>query len=439
VALTLRETATRIVEALRRAGHEAYFVGGCVRDRLMGLEPLDYDIVTSARPEQVQALFPSTVAVGAAFGVMVVVEEDHQFEVATFRSDGAYVDGRHPTTVRYGTAAEDIRRRDFTINGMLYDPTEDRVIDLVGGRDDIRGRLIRTIGDPLQRFEEDRLRMLRAIRFAARFDYGIEEATYEALGRLAAGLAEISPERIGEELLKILCGPNAGRSLRLMADTGLLPVILPEIQALVGLEQPIDFHPEGDVFEHTCRMLDLAEDPSPEMALGILLHDVGKPDTFQITDRIRFDEHDKVGAEKARLVCRRLRCSNAATERVVDLVDNHMRFAMVTRMRLSTLKRLLAMPYFDEHLELHRLDCLASHGKLDHYEFLLAKMDELSHEEIAPPPLINGHDLIALGYQAGPRFREILGAVSDAQLEGELHSHEEAIAFVRQRYPLDAQ
>jgi len=433
----LRGNALDIVRTLRRAGHEAYFVGGCVRDRLMGLEPKDYDIVTSARPEIVRDLFERTVSVGEAFGVIIVVRDGHPFEVATYRSDGAYLDGRRPVSVVFAGARQDVERRDFTINGMLFDPIEDKVIDWVGGRRDMEARQIRTIGDPRRRFAEDRLRMMRAIRFAARFGYGIEEGTYAALYESAESLSAISAERIGEELVKILVGAHAGRALRLLHDTGLLGVILPEVQALVGLEQPPEFHPEGDVFEHTCRMLDLLEQPSPELALGALLHDIGKPATFEMADRIRFDEHDKVGAEIAAQICRRLRYSSERTQRVEQLVSCHMRFAMVTRMRLSTLKRLLAMPHFEEHLELHRLDCLASHGKLDHYEFVQNKMQELSREEIAPPPLITGHDLIALGYKPGPIFGEILSAVNDAQLEGDLNSAEEALDFVRERFPVN--
>jgi poly(A) polymerase len=339
--------------------------------------------------------------------------------------------------VRFGTAREDVERRDFTINGMLYDPVEDRVLDWVEGQEDIRRRRIRTIGDPAKRFQEDRLRVLRAVRFAARLGYAIEEGTYDALCLMSAGLTQISAERIGEEMAKVLCSANAGRAVRLMNDTGILRAILPEVEALVGVEQPPDFHPEGDVFEHTCLMLDAMRSPSPELALAVLLHDVGKPETFVVDDRIRFNDHDKVGAVKAAEICRRFRYSNERVERVEALVEAHMRFAMVMRMKTSTLKRLLAMPHFEEHLELHRLDCLASHRKLDNYDFLVQKMREMPAEVISPPPLITGADLIAMGYLPGPRFREMLGAVRDGQLEGDLSSREQAMEMVRRSFPLD--
>ena len=435
----LRRSTEQIVRVLRDAGHEAYFAGGCVRDMAMGLEPHDYDIATSARPEQVVALFDRTAQVGAAFGVVLVHTEAGDFETATFRADASSSDGRHPDDVTFCSAREDVLRRDFTINGMLYDPVEDRILDWVGGQEDIERRIVRCIGDPEERFEEDKLRLLRAVRFAARLDYAIEPRTYEALCRAAPRLIEVSAERIRDELARILTGPNAGRAVRILHDTGLLAVILPEAEAMAGVEQPPQFHPEGDVLEHTCIMLDHIRDPSPELAVAILLHDVGKPQTMTVQERIRFDEHDRVGEEMARDICRRFRFSNAETDQILSLVGNHMRFMAVKQMKLSTLKRLLALTRFDEHLELHRLDCLASHGKLDNYEFLLHKREEIGEEEIAPPPLLTGADLIARGYAPGPRFGEILRALREEQLEGNVASREEAEAWLERTFPLDAE
>ena len=431
-----RQQAEAIVRRLRQAGHEAYFVGGCVRDMVMRLETADYDIATSARPEEIVSLFPHTRAVGAQFGVVLVIEGGRYYEVATFRADGEPLDGRRPASVTFCGMEEDVKRRDFTINGMMYDPLEQKVIDLTGGRRDIRDKIIRAIGDPHERFQEDKLRLLRAIRFASRFDYAIEEATFTAICHSADQIAAVSPERIGEEILKMLTSPHAGRGMRLMHDVGLLRVVLPEVEATVGVDQPPEFHPEGDVFTHTCEMLDMLEAPTRSLALGALLHDIGKPPTMDVADRIRFNEHAPVGANMARSVCRRLRCSAARADQVVALVGNHMRFMNVGKMKLSTLKRLLALPSFEEHLELHRLDCLASHGKLDHYDLCLQKLNELSADEIRPPRLVTGEDLIALGYAPGPVFSQILDAVEEAQLEGEIAARDEAIALIEARFPL---
>ncbi len=434
VTSAIRADAETVVRALRQAGHEAYFVGGCVRDMVMGIDPHDYDVATSATPDQVMALFPRTAAVGAQFGVILVHTESRSVEVATFRVDQGYEDGRHPESVRFATAREDVLRRDFTINGMMLDPKTDEVIDWVGGREDIRRRVIRAIGNPLERFREDKLRLLRAIRFAARFEYSIEPETYNAISQVANSLGEVSQERIRDELVRILTGPHAGRALRLMRDLELLAPILPEVDALVGVEQPPQFHPEGDVFEHTCIMLDEARSPSLELAVAALLHDTGKPSTQTYVDRIRFNEHDKAGETIAREICRRLRFSSDQTEQIASLVGSHMRFAAVQRMKLSTLKRLLALPRFDEHLELHRLDCIASHGKVDNYEFLQQKLRELSQEEIAPEPLLTGRDLIEMGYAPGALFHTILSAVRDEQLEGTLTGNEQAREWVRKRW-----
>lgn len=430
-----RQDAEAVVRTLRAAGYETYFVGGCVRDMVMGIEPHDFDVATAAKPEAVQALFPKSGMVGAAFGVVQVQTPTGPVEVATFRADAPYSDGRHPDRVTFSTARDDVLRRDFTINGMMLDPETGEVLDWVGGREDIRRRCIRAIGDPHARFAEDKLRLLRAVRFAARFGYAIEEETYSALCATADRLGEVSQERIRDELVRMLCGPNAGRGLRLMHDIGLLRPILPEIEALVGVEQPPQFHPEGDVFEHTCIMLDLARSPSLELGMAILLHDVGKPSTQTFAEeRIRFDEHDKAGEEITRDITRRLRFSTEQTEQIAALVGSHMRFAMVQRMKLSTLKRLLAMPGFEDHLELHRLDCEASHGKLDNYAFLRQKLQEMPQEEISPPPLITGRDLIELGYKPGPQFHVILSAVRDEQLDARLTDREGAMAFVKEKF-----
>jgi poly(A) polymerase len=432
----LRRDAEEIVGALRASGQEAYFAGGCVRDMVMGIDPHDYDIATSARPDQVMDLFPRTSSVGAAFGVVLVHRESGDFEVATFRTEDGYSDGRHPDAVRFASAREDVLRRDFTINGMMYDPVRKEVLDWIGGREDIRRRVVRAIGEPEDRFTEDKLRLLRAVRFAARLEYSIEEKTYAAMVRLAPRLGAVSIERIHDELLRILTGAHAGRAVRLMHDTGLLISFLPEIEAMVGVEQPPQFHPEGDVMEHTCIMLDAAQDPSPELAMAILLHDVGKPQTRTqfMDDRIRFDEHDRAGETIATEVCRRLKFSSDATDQIASFVGNHMRFMAVQRMKLSTLKRLLALPRFQEHLELHRLDCLASHGKLDNHDFLCRKMEELSREEIEPPPLITGRDLIAMGFIPGPIFQRILGEVMEEQLDGRLTTKSAAIEWVRAHF-----
>jgi len=429
-----RETAMRILTRLRAAGHVAYFAGGCVRDMLLGVEPEDYDIATSATPEEVMKLFPQAISVGAKFGVVTVPEGGAHYEIATFRADGPPLNGRRPASVRFCDARGDVRRRDFTINGMLYDPITGEVLDWVGGQEDLKRRVVRTIGRPHERFLEDRLRMVRAVRFAARLEFAIEEKTYEAIRQLAPEVRAVSAERLRDELLRILTTRHAGRGLRLLHDTGLLRHILPEVEALVGVDQPPDFHPEGDVFEHTCRMLDLANEPSPELALGILLHDVGKPQTQRVMERIRFDDHDAVGAEMAREICARLRCSRAQSEQVVALVGQHMRLMHAREMKESTLRRLLALPRFEEHLELHRLDCLASHGKLDNWQFLIAARERFVHEKPVPSPLLTGHDLIALGLTPGPLFGKILRDVQEQQLERRLNSRQEALDYVRRQY-----
>jgi len=443
-AESAKASALGVVRQLRARGNSAYFVGGCVRDLLLGLPPQDYDITTSAHPEQVMALFPNTIGVGAQFGVvLVVVGADHaesnpiHIEVATYRSDVGYSDGRHPDAVRYSeTAREDVQRRDFTINGLLLDPLSSEVIDYVGGRSDLERKIIRTIGDPRQRFREDKLRMMRAVRFAARLGYEIEPSTMTAIQELARGIYQVSRERIRDELDKMLTEGHARRCFELLDATGLLVEVLPEVSALKGVEQPPQYHPEGDVWIHTLILLEGVENGcSKSLAWGVLLHDIGKPPTFRVApDRIRFDQHAEVGTRMAVEICRRLRFPNEVTEQLSALVANHMRFADVAKMKESTLKRFIRLPHFEEHLELHRLDCSASHCDLSLYEFVREKLENTPEEEIRPRPLITGLDLIEQGWKPGPQFRTVLQAVEDAQLEGVLHTREEAMSFVQTNF-----
>ncbi len=408
-------------------------MGGCVRDRLLGIVPKDYDVSTDAVPAEMLSLFPQSESVGAHFGVILVTRGSGvQVEVATFRSEGAYEDGRRPETVHFETdPALDAQRRDFTINGLLQDPVSGEVLDYVGGRSDLERKIVRAIGDPEQRFQEDHLRMLRAIRFAARLDFVIEPETLNAIRRLAPSICRISAERIREELVRIFTEGNARRGLELLDESGLLIHVLPEIKAFQGVAQPPEFHPEGDVWTHVSIMLEQLRNPTPTLALGVLLHDVGKPPTFRIADRIRFDGHAEVGAVMARKRLCQLKFANQDVDRVTELVANHMRFKDVRNMRLSTLKRFLRLPHFDEHLELHRLDCLASNGRTDSYEFVLAALAELGREELQPARLINGRDLMEAGYKAGPAFGRALEAVETAQLEREIHTREEALELAK--------
>jgi len=456
-----KDAAISVVRTLREQGHQAYLVGGCVRDLLLAREPADYDVSTDATPREVMRIFPETYAVGAQFGVVLVpidgltakdleqaaqddetpeeVAKHHAIEVATFRSDGIYSDGRHPDEVRFSkTAEEDVQRRDFTINGLLLDPLDnERVIDYVGGRADLEAGIIRTIGDPERRFAEDKLRMLRAIRFAARFEYRIDPTTFAAIQRLAPQIHQVSRERIREELTKMLTEGHAKPAFELLDESKLLHEVLPEIEKMKGVEQPPEYHPEGDVFVHTLMLLDqLGVGASRTLAWGALLHDVGKPSTFRVApDRIRFDGHVEVGVAMARDICHRLRMSNDDTEQIIALVNNHMKFANTMKMKESTLKRFMRLPKFPEHLLLHRLDCLSSHADLSLYDFVSKKMAETSAEEIRPTPLVTGGDLIALGHTPGPRFKEILSAVEDQQLEGSLTTRDAALEFVRRNFP----
>jgi poly(A) polymerase len=453
----LKHFAISIIRTLRRHGHHAYLAGGCVRDLLLHREPADYDVSTSATPDQVMEIFPESYAVGAQFGVVLVPEnssvlpvssvaksfpearQDATVEVATFRSDLGYTDGRHPYAVRFSqTPREDVIRRDFTINGMMLDPLTNEVLDFVGGRKDLEAGIVRAIGDPETRFAEDKLRMLRAVRFAARFEYAIEPATFSAVQRHASEIRVVSRERVRDELTRMLVEGHAHRAFLLLDETGLLAEILPEISAMKGVEQPPEFHPEGDVFTHTLMLLDHLPQPCPlTLAWGALLHDVGKPATFRrAPDRIRFDDHVEVGVKIADAICKRLRFSSHDIQRILALVDNHMRFGHVSRMKESTLKRFMRLPAFDEHLALHRADSLASHGNLRTYELLQAKLHETPPQEIRPPSLVNGDDLIAAGYAPGPKFREILEAIEDAQLEGRLASRDAALEYIRREFPL---
>jgi poly(A) polymerase len=435
----MEKTAREIAARLRENDYIAYFAGGCVRDMVRGLTPKDYDIATDARPEAVQKLFPRTYAVGAHFGVIIVLGNGFQFEVATFRSDEGYIDGRHPSAVRFSSPEEDAKRRDFTINGMFYDPVAEEVIDFVGGRADIAAKLVRAIGNPAERLAEDRLRMLRAVRFATVLDYKIDNGTWKALVANAPSINQISAERIRDELVRVLTSPNRVRGWDLLDSSGLMRVILPEIDAMKGCLQPEQFHPEGDVFQHTRLMLQfLPEKVSVPLVFSVVLHDVAKPRTATVdeTGRIRFSGHDRLGAEMTEEIMRRLRFSGAEIEATVEMVRQHMVFKDVLKMRVAKLKRFMARPTFEDELELHRVDCEGSHRILDNYEFLLRKREEFANEPIIPLPLVRGDDLIALGLKPGPKFGEILEAAETQQLEGKLRTREEALEWVKREYSL---
>ena len=435
-----RTGALEIVRRLQARGFRALWAGGCVRDMLMGQVPRDYDIATNADLQQVIGIFPHAQVVGAHFGVVIVRLGDYHYEVARFRRDLGYSDGRHPDGVVFVDEEEDAKRRDFTINGMFYDPVADVVLDYVEGQADLQREVIRTIGDPHARFREDRLRMLRAIRFACRYHWPIEEKTREAIGKLSASIASISHERIRDEVVKILTEGGAPLGVRWLIDLGLMAVFMPEVVAMDGVPQPPQFHPEGDVLTHTLIMLGLMRDPSVELAMGVLLHDVGKPPTFQVRDRIRFHNHTKVGREMAEEICRRLRFSSEQTKHIAALVADHHKFMHVQEMRPSKLKRFLRTDRFEDHLELHRVDCLSCHGELDNYAFCKAALENLEPEQIRPDPLINGHDLIAMGKKPGPAFKEVLRAVEDAQLEGRVTQRDEALRLAAQVFErIDAQ
>ncbi len=471
--------ALRIVAELRAAGYEAYLAGGCVRDLLLGRAPKDYDLATSATPDVVLRLFPRTFAVGARFGVVLVADGNEEgyktTEVATFRSDSAYSDGRRPDAVRYtASAEEDVRRRDFTINGLLLDPERlfpqglkpgsltgldvrpeartlqsescsglhhenlrGAVLDHVGGVADLEAGVVRAIGQPALRFEEDRLRMLRGVRFAARFGFELEAATAAAIGRLTPGIRDLSRERVRDELTKMLTEGRARRAFELLDATGLLAEVLPEVARMKGVEQPPQFHPEGDVWTHTLLLLGQLEAGCPmTLAWGALLHDVGKPATFTRVDRIRFNGHVAMGVAIAAEICRRFRFSNDETRQTLALIENHMRFADARHMKAATLKRFFRLEKFDQHLALHRMDSLAASGSLEHWEFVRERYESMPADAVRPSLLVTGRELIVAGYRPGARFREMLGAVEDAQLEGQVKTAEEAMKLVRKRFPL---
>jgi len=426
----------QVIARLRGAGHQAYLVGGCVRDLLLGVKPKDFDIATDARPDRIMDLFPRSGRVGAHFGVVLVRDVFDQVEVATFRSDHDYLDGRHPEQVRFECdPREDVLRRDFTINGLMMDPEDGRVLDFVSGQDDLKRGVIRAIGDPYARFREDHLRLMRAIRFAARFGFTIEPATMDAIRRDHALILKVSVERVRDELTRILTEGGARRGFELLDESGMLTDILPEVSAMKGVPQPPEYHPEGDVWTHTLLLLEQLRNPSPTLALAGLLHDVGKPPTLRMAERIRFDGHVEEGVRMAEAILNRLRYSRAEIDQVAALIASHMKFKDVCHMKESTLKRFLRMPEFDDHLELHRLDVMASNRRLDNYELARRKLAEFSDEALKPQPLITGADLIAAGYQPGPDFARILHVVEDAQLEGRIATAGEAMALVRAAFP----
>ena len=437
-----RELANSVCDTLQRHGHQAFLVGGCVRDILLRRDPADYDVATNATPAEVLQLFPAGLDVGAQFGVVLVRQDSLKVEVATFRSDVGYSDGRHPDQVVYSqTPQQDVQRRDFTINGLLMRHDTGEVLDFVGGRTDLAAGIIRAIGEPSRRFAEDKLRMLRAVRFAARFGYTIELATFAAIRKHANEIQVVSAERIREELTKLLTEGAARRGFELLDELGLLSQLLPEIAAMKGVPQPPQFHPEGDVWIHTLLMLEgLPAGPSPTLAWGVLLHDIGKPPTFRSAsetgDRIRFDGHVDVGVRMADDLCRRLHFSNDDTDQITALVANHMKFKDVAQMRQSTLKRFVRLPQFEEHLELHRLDCQSSHGKLDSYDAVRGFLAQTPPARVRPPRLLSGDDLKDLGYTPGPEFQKILSTLEDAQLEEAVQTRNQALEFVRRHYPL---
>jgi putative nucleotidyltransferase with HDIG domain len=436
-----QDAAAQIVARLRAAGHQAYFVGGCVRDLLLGREPKDFDLATSALPDQVLTLLEKTFAVGAHFGVVLVSSGEPEIltEVATFRSDGVYSDGRHPDAVRFSSSPEeDVKRRDFTINGMLLDPANNQVLDFVGGRTDLQAGLIRAIGDPGDRFAEDKLRMLRAVRFAARFTFDLEPSTAIAIRDLAPAVSQVSRERVRDELTRMLTEGRAGSAFEMLDATGLLAQVLPEVAKMKGVAQPPQYHPEGDVWVHTLLLLaGLPAGCPPALAWAALLHDVGKPATFRVApDRIRFDGHVETGVRIAEEICRRLRFPNHETEQILSLIANHMRFADAPKMKESSLKRFFRLPHFDQHLALHRLDCLASHGSLELYDFARERFETLPEEQVRPSLLLTGKNLIEAGYHPGPQFTEMLAMAEDAQLEGAVRTREQALALIQERYPI---
>ncbi len=427
--------AVSIAERLKLHGHTAYFAGGCVRDFLMGREPEDVDIATSAVPDEIEKIFPHTVPVGKQFGVILVMEGELPFEVATFRTEGGYQDGRHPTQVSFTGPEEDASRRDFTVNGIFYDPHSGKVIDFVGGEADLKLKTLRAIGDPEKRFEEDKLRLMRAVRFASSLGFEIEDKTWAALCRKASEIVCVSPERIREELVKMLTRPGAARGFQLLSECGLMKVILPEIEAMKGVAQPPEFHPEGDVFVHTKLLLEKLKDPTATLALAALFHDVAKPRTYSVDEngRIRFNQHAPLGARMTREIMKRLRFSNDEIDKVSSSVEHHMTFKDAPKMREGKLKLFISRPNFSEELELHRIDCLSASGNLENYEFIRRKLESYASEPLRPKPILTGHDLIALGAKPGPEMKLVLDEAYELQLEKKLTSREEALQWAKTR------
>ncbi len=430
----LQETAIQVAQRLIDNGHDAFFAGGCVRDQLLGRSPKDYDIATSARPDEVLALFPKADAIGAHFGVILVKEHGFHFEIATFRTDGSYADGRKPESVTFSTAPEDAKRRDFTVNGLFQNPLTGEVIDYVNGRADLEAKTLQAIGNPAERFAEDSLRLMRAIRFSIVLDFEIDPATSDAIKANAAGLARISPERIRDEFDKIMTSPRRAAGVRSLVDHGLMTHIIPEILQLIGCEQPPQWHPEGDVFEHTCIALDLlGEQESVTQCLAVLLHDIGKPptQTFDEADqRIRFNGHDGVGAEMSESILRRLKYPNKVIEHVSWIVNRHMQFMNVQNMRTAKVKRFMSSDVFELEMELHRVDCASSNGFTENYDYLRKKAEDFANEPLIPAPLINGKDLIDRGLRPSPQFKQILNTIQTEQLENRLTTREEAIEYL---------
>jgi putative nucleotidyltransferase with HDIG domain len=434
----LLKAAQKIAQTLQQAGHTCYFTGGCVRDSLLNTPPNDYDIATSATPKQVRKLFPKSDSIGAHFGVILVRVHGLAFEVATFRTDGTYTDKRRPNSVTFSSPQEDASRRDFTVNGLFQEPLTGEIIDFVNGSADIDQKIIRAIGNPVDRFQEDALRLMRAIRFATKLDFEIEPATWDAICENAHLLGHIAAERIQAELNQILLHKDRARGLDLMVQSGLIRHCIPEVLDLQGCEQPPQFHPEGDVYVHTKIMLNmLSGEPSLELCLAVLLHDIGKPSTYSYNpeeDRIRFSGHDQVGAEMAEVILKRLKYSNKTIEEVCAMVKNHMNFMNVRFMKTSKVKRFMARPTYQQEMELHRVDCGSSNGITENYDFLRAKEQEFAAEPLIPPPLISGKDLISLGYPPGPDFKPIIEAIQNEQLEGKLSTKEQAIDWLSENY-----
>jgi putative nucleotidyltransferase with HDIG domain len=434
--MTFREAATEIIHTLVEAGHTALLAGGCVRDALLGKEPKDYDVATSATPEEVMRLFRSGHTVGAHFGVVLVKRGGHTLEIATFRKDGSYSDGRRPDHVTFSTAEEDAQRRDFTVNGLFENPLTGEVIDYVGGRADLQAGVLRAIGDARARLEEDRLRLLRAIRFTTVLGFEMEASTWAAVCALAPQIQTVAMERVKEEFSKIMAHPQRMRGFDLLVESGLMAQILPELLVLRGCEQPPQFHPEGDVFIHTRLMLtELPADASLPLVLSVLLHDIAKPATQTVdeTGRIRFNGHDRLGAEMAEGILRRLKFPNEVIESVVEAVANHMVFKDITKMRVAKLKRFMARPNYELEMQLHRVDCLGCHGQLTNYDFLREKEREFASQPLIPPRLLTGADLLAAGYAPGPQLGEVLTTVQNLQLEGEITTREQALAWLARR------